>query len=137
VTILAGLVSGAFWLGSLGSDVKHHAEMLTNLERKIDHSGPTVVRSNRFQVAVRHGVFKEIVKNISGGVKLSVELSGGERREFEVGPEVEILINGKEGKLEQLQPGTFITLYLNKETDSLISIEEQEPAKPPPLRSNC
>ena len=70
-----------------------------------------------------NGVIKEVSVNVR---RLTIETSQRQEKMVSVEPETRILVDHREGKLEELRPGQIIRVVLPKESSKAILIDASQ-----------
>jgi len=112
VVVIGGIVSGAFWLGSLGADVRH-LEKLSDEHRqaieKLNERGTKVY--GEFAPPVQEGTIVEVT-----GDTITIEESDGSRSKFKLTAVKRITLNGKHTKVTALKSGMEASVTARDET---------------------
>jgi hypothetical protein len=146
VTLGVGIISFAFWLGSLSSDVRHHTEALEKVGGKLDTATDRLAKAEAsLQVIMERTrphptsalVYEGRVAKVVGR-KLSLRGTGAAKGPvIDLAPNVTVSLEGRKARPEDLKPGMLVRAIIGDKgeathVETFNATRRPEPIPAPP-----
>jgi hypothetical protein len=106
--LLSASIGGLIWSARLGQHVENMEQKLHRLEERLE--------STRDRILIRHHEYEgTFIKTTPNRIYIRTKMN--EIREFPLLPNVPVIINGDDAKLEDLKEGMFVRISLGQSID--------------------